>query len=288
MRQSKNRRGLVAFWLAGAVVMTGATVGAAAPAQAVVLPPTFVQATSASNSDTSKSVTAFCPAGKVVHGAGGKITDTGDGDVVLAAAMPDVALTSVTARGEEHGIFSGNWTVTAYAICRAAPANMQLVTADSANDSVSPKTTPAVCPAGLSLYGMGFDLHNTFGEVSPDDVEPSFGLTLATVTAYENNSYGDPWYTTTAAICGDPAATMQRVSQLSALLDSSSPKTVDASCPVGTFLTGVGGRLDSMEGNGILSAVKPDNALTKAHARGVEDGLHDVDWHVSAYAVCVT
>jgi hypothetical protein len=67
------------------------------------------------NSISPKSATAICPAGKPVHGGGGAISN-GAGEVILDDVHPGT--TSVAATGyEDLDGYSGNWSVTAYAIC---------------------------------------------------------------------------------------------------------------------------------------------------------------------------
>lgn len=75
-----------------------------------------VVATSAANSLTAKAITATCPAGKQVHGAGGQING-GFGQVFLDdVSIPLLTSVTVNAIEDETG-FVGNWSVTAYAIC---------------------------------------------------------------------------------------------------------------------------------------------------------------------------
>lgn len=83
----------------------------------------LVSATSASNSNSGKLVTATCPAGKVVIGSGGLLGGTFFSDtapdaraeVVITEINP--AATSVQVRAFEPGGWEESWTVTAEAIC---------------------------------------------------------------------------------------------------------------------------------------------------------------------------
>jgi hypothetical protein len=69
------------------------------------------------SSSTNKEVTATCPAGKNLLGAGANLFSA-NGRVLLSAMRLDDVQRSVTAGGEvgENGIGEG-WTVSAYAIC---------------------------------------------------------------------------------------------------------------------------------------------------------------------------
>jgi hypothetical protein len=75
-----------------------------------------VAATSPTNS-SNKGVTASCPVGKRVLGAGGDITG-GAGQVLMHEIRPNSALTSVTVHAfEDENGTTANWTLRAYAIC---------------------------------------------------------------------------------------------------------------------------------------------------------------------------
>ena len=79
-----------------------------------------VAATSASDSATSKSVTAVCPAGKKVVGTGHEIAN-GKGQVLLDDVVPSEDLTSVrTEAFEDQDGTPAAWSITAYAVCATA------------------------------------------------------------------------------------------------------------------------------------------------------------------------
>jgi hypothetical protein len=80
----------------------------------------LVSAATEPDSDTL-GVTATCPAGKNLLGAGGEIEGIVAGQVVLDDVRPNPLLTSVTVTGleDETGV-AGNWFPRAYAICANA------------------------------------------------------------------------------------------------------------------------------------------------------------------------
>jgi hypothetical protein len=127
----------------------------AAPAQAI---PGLVRvaATSANDSSSPKSVSAVCPAGTVVLGGGGQITN-GAGQVLLTALEPVNASNSYHARGhEDDDGYNGNWQVTAYAMCARAPAGLQYMSRTGVEQSATFGHYVTVqCPTGKHLIGYG-------------------------------------------------------------------------------------------------------------------------------------
>jgi hypothetical protein len=72
--------------------------------------------TSPSNSTTSKTATASCPAGTVLTGTGAETLSSG-GQAAVESIEPNLFLNGVTARGTELRPTNLNWTVTAFGIC---------------------------------------------------------------------------------------------------------------------------------------------------------------------------
>ena len=82
---------------------------------------TYVTETSVNDSETEKSVTATCPAGKEVIGGGARINAAGSVKVATSASYPLVDANNGRvgwiATGRETSEEPGNWQVVAYAIC---------------------------------------------------------------------------------------------------------------------------------------------------------------------------
>jgi hypothetical protein len=164
----------------------------------------LVSATVPPGVSTSRALTTGpCPTGKRVVGVGGEITG-GEGEVVLTAVRPASQLTrgSVAAVADEDG-FSGEWGLTAYAICATAPTGLEQVTATSDPDS-DPASVTATCPAGKNLLGAGAQIENGVGQVVLDDVRPNALLTSVTVTALEDETgTTSTWFPVAHAICAN-------------------------------------------------------------------------------------
>ena len=79
-----------------------------------------VSAVSATNSANFRSVTATCPAGKVLTGGGYEVNGA-TGEAVVDDFRPNggpiTAPTLMNAGAYEEDAFSGNWSVTSYGIC---------------------------------------------------------------------------------------------------------------------------------------------------------------------------
>ena len=88
-----------------------------AVAKCAIAPPglTRIAVTTLSTS-VDKSVTATCPAGRFLTGAGGQFTN-GSGEVIMTALTPNAALNTVTVTGDEDAVYTPTWSATAYAIC---------------------------------------------------------------------------------------------------------------------------------------------------------------------------
>lgn len=165
-------------------------------------------ASTVSNQNTPKSTTATCPSPLRLYGTGfaiaGGVAGGGDGFVFLSALTPNSGLTSVTVRADEDidQPYTQNWQVSVYAICANAAPTMQRVAAPGVNDSASPKSTDAICPAGTRAHGIGGEVNSAgFGNVVIDELEPGSSNVFTTNTVYENGTFGTNWFLTTYAVC---------------------------------------------------------------------------------------
>jgi hypothetical protein len=162
---------------------------------------------SSGGSPANAAVTATCPAGTRVVGAGGGIPSDGSPplQVVMYRLTPDAGLTSVTVAGHEDEVGDDlGWVVFASPICGVAPPGLELVVANSPSDS-SDKSVTATCPAGKNLLGAGARISGGVGEVVIDDVAPNHALTGVLVTGLEDETgYSGTWAAHAYAICASP------------------------------------------------------------------------------------
>jgi hypothetical protein len=262
-------------------------------ASAAVVGAAGVSASSSVDSSSVKSVTASCPAGKRVVGAGGSIgVLSGDGQVVMDDLRPNPTLTSVTVQGvEDETGLAEIWALAAEAVCAYPPPGLERVSATSPVDSNRVKNLTASCPAGKLVVGTGGDINNGSGQVEMDDIRPNGTLTSVTVQGIEDETgYAGLWSLTAYAICADPIAGLQRVSATSPL--DSNAKNVTATCPLGKRVLGTGSDINNGNGQVIRSALNSSAppfplAATSGRAWAAEDangyaGL----WSLTAYAIC--
>ena len=237
-------------------------------------------------SSAAKSITVPCPAGTKVVGAGADVTP-GAGDVLIQAIRPNATLTSVTvaAREDEDGT-AANWYVAAYATCAPPPAGLERVAATSAASSAA-KPVVATCPSGKSLLGGAAELGNAYGQVLLDGIVPNLANRNVTVDALEDETgTAGSWTITAYAICSSPVTGLVRVSATSPV-DSTGSRVVTAPCPVGKSLISMAGTINSPNGQGVLDAVFPDEALTTAGFAAWEDDTgNSADWSATAYGIC--
>ncbi|MGC4786796.1 hypothetical protein ACLQ22_02960 [Micromonospora sp. DT178] len=167
-----------------------------------------VLATTASDSNDFRGVTAACPVGKVLTGTGYELNGVmGEGvvDDFRPNGGPAAAPTSVFVGAYEADAFAGNWSATAYAICANPLAGLARTSAVSPSDSNDFHSVAAACPIGKVLTGAGYELNGIMGEGVVDDFRPNGGPAAAPATvtsgAYEEDTFTGNWTNTAYAIC---------------------------------------------------------------------------------------
>lgn len=268
--------------IAAALVLLGLLGGSA---DAIVVVPERVLVASQTDS-SNKSITATCPAGKQVLGAGGSVLE-GFGQVIFDDLTAAANLGSVTVKGvEDETGASSLWKAQAVAICATPPAGLVRVAATSPLNS-SNKSVTATCPAGKRVLGTGADINAGNGQVGVDDMRPNPGLTAVTVQALEDQTgQAGPWNVTAYALCANPPAGLERVSATSSL-DSSPNRAATATCSSGKTLIGTGSDINAGLGQVQQIEVFPDQDLTHVDVIAIEDDTSfSGPWSVTAYGIC--
>ena len=268
-----------------ALALSVLLVGMASTASAALVGLERVSPATASTS-TNKSITANCPAGKQLLGAGADVTP-GNGHVLIEDIQPNAALTSLTVKAVEDQTGTGEtWFLQAFAICGQPPPGLQRVAATSANNSAD-KSITATCPAGKRVLGAGGDINTSNGQILLDGLRPNSTLTNVTLNAREDETGNTAnWSLTAYAICANPVAGLQRLSATGPS-DSANSKVNPLNCPAGKQVVGGGGEINSANGQVVADALFPDVALSSYGAAAFEDDTGNAaNWSLTTYAIC--
>jgi hypothetical protein len=254
--------------------------------------------TSVSDSSTSKTVTARCPAGKRVLGGGGTVTG-GRGQVVLERLEPVQTATDdrfVVGAREDGSGYSRNWRLTAYALCaNPLPAYGILPSTSGSPSSNSPQSTISFC-IGQPEVGFGGRINGGAGQVHLTNLvgDSNGDVDFTSITALEDaNGFSGAWTVTAYAVCAspNPPANLTRASATTPA--SSVNKSATVSCPAGTLVHSAGGQVLTPAGSGaadrrlIIDNVAIDSALGSVTVRAVEEETGTAaNWSVRALALC--
>jgi hypothetical protein len=290
MEMDMRGRAIVVVALAGLAVAGGAV--AATPAYAVG-GIQIVSASSATDSMSTKSATATCPAGTVIYGGGGYLVGATGHSARLNGLRPLVTLLGITgfrasATEDDNGL-AGNWSVDVYAICGPTLPGWQVIWSTSPSSSQSWRSATATCPAGKKVISAGAEVANGGGNVVLQLIVPDNGLGHITTNAYEDeNGYNSSWQLTAYAVCANPLTGLQLV------VGGETPEgshVAVAECPAGYELLGMGGYAvggAASLGQLYLIALYGANASPwEAVAIGLDDETgFATAWTMGAYAIC--
>jgi hypothetical protein len=270
-----------------ASVLTGPATPAAASVPGIA---TYIHL-STKNSD-DKTVTINCPKGKKVIDAGGEI-ESGYGKVIMDDVFPDPDLNFVSVTGLETDSYGTSWSAEAVVTCADPLPGLEWIKAQTATNSVSPKSLTVACSAGKTVLGNGYAITGGAGEAWVDEAVPNGGRGVAAtkvdLIGVEGDAYSGDWRLDGFLICADPLPGQQVVSV------SSTPTTTDtrteATCEGLQIPTGSTAELHYGTGTVVLAAdsLLEDTYLDEriAWAYGEENDEADSDWWITSYAFCV-
>lgn len=216
-----------------------------------------VSSTSALDSTTSRVVSAPCPAGRQLTGAGGDI-NTFNGQVVLDASFPDPGATAAGfAAFEDDNGNASPWSLTAYGICADTA---QRVVGQGNNNGNTFAAAEVTCPAGTRATGAGADLNRGFGYALLQHmvIEEDGSLSAYTRSGPVNEPLNG-WFIRGYAICATPPVGLERVEAFS---DSQTFSSLPVSCPAGKRLLGTAGGLVLGDGSLVFDGLVPRADLT--------------------------
>jgi len=194
-------------WLTVGVVLGSAQLavqlGAVAPAHAFYPPPVRYAVTSGTDSSSSKTVDAFCPAGLHVYGGGGEIDDGGARQVMLTELRPAFGSTDYfeAAAVEPAAGFDGDWSLTAYAICGNG-INMLIVSTSYATQSAQYEITQTACGYARHAVGSGAAVIGASGRVGLQLLRPAGSQLTGWASARADSAIDlPPWSVTAYLVC---------------------------------------------------------------------------------------
>jgi len=283
MRVKASRRRWVVAVL-GVVAVLCLMLAWARPAAAAVPGRTVV--TNATGVDSNnKGVSVSCPPGLVVVGAGADVSKAGAPDVVLDQLIPDQ--NSVSVYAYEYNSTNLTWGLTVRAVC-ADPPTIPMVTAWAKKGSSSPvnRVVTATCPAGMVVYGTGWQIEGARGQVMVDHVIPT--KTSVSVSAYEidggiTSGYSGNWSLKAIARCGPDPGGRQ-------IVHANTPATSDnklglVNCPNGKVPLGGG-----FEVHGLRDRILVNNLIiTNLNVQTAAYELINVSpgtWYIETSAIC--
>jgi hypothetical protein len=197
-------------------------------------------------------------------------------------------MNEATAMGVETIATAALWDVTAWVICAPAGtiANQQLVQASLGYDPTDKHVT-ATCPPNTIAYGGGFRVIAAGGQAAIDEKAFNGAFTSVSVQSYDAGSVGD--YTLTVqAVCGTslPAKSLQLHTTAS---NSITPKPDSPNaCPNGQEVSGVGGVITGLTGDGSLDTLRPKSGMTAGETIAREIGPNVTqNWTLQSQVTCV-
>jgi hypothetical protein len=255
----------------GLVAVTGTAPAAAAP------PFGRYRAESAYGPKATKQVTASCPDGQTVVGAGGHLTGDTYGAVVLTAVLPKSdGVTAIAAA--LPGQDAVNWSVVAVAVCTPAGS---AAAAGPVRPTITTGSFTASCPRTSPdlVSGTGFALPGSPGQALLTGLVPSPDLKSVTATAV----LLAPGLTapTAYAICVPPGTNPHRRDGSSGPKDTTAPKTATASGEA----YGAGAEVTAGVSDVFIDGMVPDPGLLSAtaHASELVGGTDPTPWQLTAY-----
>jgi hypothetical protein len=276
-------RNRTTYLLLVALAAAAAAVLVASPASAVFGLVRVSSTTIANSAD--KTAVAFCPAGTVILGGGGFITGTDDGSVHIDQLEPIPVANQFRVRGREYPPGTpANWSVTATAICAPLASVPGLFYAQATSVFVAgPQVVDASCPTGRRALSSGARINGSDGSVILDAAHPlNAGLTITRARAQVAPGGLPPIWTVTAfTVCSLVTTVLVEVATT---IDSTTPKTVTATCPAGLLVHGGGFLIRNGNGEVVLTRMRimPNSIRFRA-----DEATNYLDnWQLRGYAIC--
>ena len=246
-----------------------------------------------SDSSSVKSITAECPAGKMVIGGGARIFGNISGTALTTSGPqgPPDQPTEWFATALEVAPNSDDWGLRVDVFCATVP-DYEVVTQSTVSDSSSVKSITTECPAGKMVIGGGARI---FGSISgtalttsgPDGPtsQPTEWFATALEVAPNSGDWGLRADVFCATVPGYEVVTQSTGS------DSSSAKSMTAECPAEKMVIGGGARIFGSISGTALTTSGPDGPTsqpTEWFATALEVAPNSEDWGLRIDVFCAT
>jgi hypothetical protein len=208
---------------------------------------TVVVADSALDSNSSKQLSVACPTGARALGAGWSALDSTSAILNGRATYtaPSFDGTSWLTNATNLSSFSPVWKLRVRVLCgSAALAGYQVVTAETAVNTSSPKQLSVGCPAGKLATGAGWGVLDPTGVILAGEATyflPSFDGKSWLINARNNSTFAPSWKLKGFLLCANTAALAgYQVVTSDTAVSAASLKQLNVSCPTGKHATGAG------------------------------------------------
>jgi hypothetical protein len=290
-----------AGFVSAVALVAGVLVAAPAPAAPVPAGPPLggVQQTFQSKSSTPLSrittVSAACPAGKVVVGGGGRVVR---GALTTAPPVltqlepqnvvptPDGPRNGYTVSGAVPAPEAG-WRVEAYALCARPVTGRHLVLNATADPHQTTQKITATCPDGESVIGSGARINGGLGGVGLQVARPDILGGLVRAQAKELPAGAGNWNLVAVAVCAPTPDQFKVVFAGSGESGSEPVKDATASCIDGRRLIGTGGAVTDVAPAGIaLTESRPVSTVSASTVAIETEQISDPWDTIVSAAIC--
>jgi hypothetical protein len=274
--------------------------GAAAVAPPALERPVF---TAASDSTSPKTAIATCSVGKRILGGGGTIAVTSNPADAFRVAITRLEPVHTTGSGPDSYVVTaeelgtgttGNWAVTAIAICAPPPSGYEVVSSSTFPSSAAVHETSAGCSGSKNVIGTGAQVNNPAGRVTLQLNRPDGPSKISRVTAKETTA-GHPlvWNTTSYAVCTNPLPDFKLEGDISDTTEQEPVKAAFVTCPAGKFVHGAhaatsgGSGLTTTPAGVAIQEILPSADLRSVTVRArATTGSAPGNWDLVAQASC--
>jgi len=205
------------------------------------------RAESAVDTINFRQLIVACPSGTRALGAGWGVLDAGSTIAPGLATYfaPSWDGTSWMANAKSLAPYGTAWKLRVTLLCGSSTlAGYELVTAETAVDTVTGKQVSATCPTGKVATGAGFGVLDSTGGILDGEASqfvPSFDGTGWLTSAHNNSGFEPSWKLKSFLACVNSTALPgYQVVTANTVASTLPSQQLSVSCPAGKHATGAG------------------------------------------------